>query len=120
MIGHSGAYRTILCGSAIRAYSMSFFSTDYTQVSRSFGFGSEFHSLQAPPHGVGVAVTLATIQSLCAPRFGTARRKSIPLKSSSFTPRETLRPLLYLRSQYDHNVIVSSGKVIPCFCKSRR
>jgi hypothetical protein len=44
---------------------------------------------------------------------GTARRKSIPARSSSFTSRETHARLLYLRSQYDHNEIVSSGKVIP-------
>jgi hypothetical protein len=45
--------------------------------------------------------------------YGTARRSGIPAKSSSFTRRETRAPLLYLRSQYDHGAIVSSGKVIP-------
>ncbi len=43
----------------------------------------------------------------------TARRRSIPAKSSSFTPRETRARLLYLRSQYEHNEIISNGKVIP-------
>jgi hypothetical protein len=44
---------------------------------------------------------------------GTARRRSIPAKSSSFTPSETRARLLYLRSQFEHREIISSGKVIP-------
>ncbi len=44
---------------------------------------------------------------------GTARRRTIPAKSSRFTPRETRARLLYVRSQYDHNEIISSGKVLP-------
>lgn len=42
-----------------------------------------------------------------------ARRRSVPAKASSFTPRETHARLLYLRSQYNHGEIISSGKVIP-------
>jgi hypothetical protein len=45
--------------------------------------------------------------------YGTARRRKIPANPSSFTPRETHARLLYLRSQYDHNEIISNGKVIP-------
>jgi hypothetical protein len=44
---------------------------------------------------------------------GTARRRKIPAKSSSFTPRETRARLLYLRSQYEHNEIINNGRVIP-------
>jgi len=44
---------------------------------------------------------------------GTARRGGIPARSASFTPRETHARLLYLRSQYEHNEIISNGKVIP-------
>ena len=45
--------------------------------------------------------------------YGTARRKGIPARATAFSPRETKARLLYLRSQYDHNEIVSNGKVIP-------
>lgn len=45
--------------------------------------------------------------------YGTARRRSIPAKSASFTPTETHARLLYLRSQYEHSEIVNNGKVIP-------
>jgi hypothetical protein len=45
--------------------------------------------------------------------YGTVRRSKIPTKPSGFTSREIRARLLYLRSQYDHNEIISSGKVIP-------
>jgi hypothetical protein len=45
--------------------------------------------------------------------YGTARRRSIPAKSSAFTPRETHARLLSLRSQYEHNELIHNGKVIP-------
>jgi len=49
-----------------------------------------------------------------ARRFrGVVRRRGVPQNVSGFAPRERQARLFYLRSQYDHTAIVSSGKVIP-------
>jgi hypothetical protein len=45
--------------------------------------------------------------------YSVARRTSIPAQSSSFTPKEIGSRLILLHSQYEHNEIVNSGKVIP-------
>jgi hypothetical protein len=44
---------------------------------------------------------------------GAARRSSIPEELPDFAPAEIRAPLLYLHSQYEHLDIVSGGKVIP-------
>jgi hypothetical protein len=45
-------------------------------------------------------------------KFSVAREK-MPESSSGFTHRERTAKLLYVRSQYEHMQIVTSGKVIP-------
>jgi len=44
---------------------------------------------------------------------GAVRRSSIPEELPDFTAGEIMAPLLYLRSQYEHEEIVSGGKVVP-------
>jgi hypothetical protein len=114
VVGHSGAYRTIL----------SWLGDPRVQqvilLDGLYGGLTEFRSwlLAHPgtkPHRM-VLVSSATWQqsNWFARRInGTARRGSIPENSSSFTFKETRARLLFLRSQYDHNEMISSGKVIP-------
>ena len=45
-------------------------------------------------------------------RYAAVREK-IPKTYAGFTKREKSSKLLYLRSQYGHNALVTNGKVIP-------
>lgn len=45
-------------------------------------------------------------------KFAVAREQ-VPASYAGFTKRERRAKLLYIRSQYEHNAIVTSGKVIP-------
>ena len=49
-------------------------------------------------------------------RFAVAREK-LPSNIGGFTKRERTAKLLYVRSQYEHMAIVTSGKVIPMLLK---
>jgi hypothetical protein len=44
---------------------------------------------------------------------GAVRRSNIPEEFSGFTPQQVRARLLYMHSQYEHEDIISSGKVIP-------
>jgi hypothetical protein len=72
-------------------------------------------SSSAKPHRLVLASIDTWRQSYRFARrtSGTALRRSIPATASTFSPRETRARLLYLRSQYEHGEIISSGKVIP-------
>ncbi|MGO8813154.1 MAG: hypothetical protein ACLQVG_00615 [Terriglobia bacterium] len=114
VVGHSGAYRTILFW---------LFEPRVQHVILLDGLysgQSEFRSWlrPRPPAKSHRLVLVSSDTWRQSNRFarrisGTARRRYVPTKSSSFVPSETHARLLYLRSQYDHSEIVSSGKVIP-------
>jgi hypothetical protein len=114
VVGHSGAYRTVLFW---------LFEPRVQHVILLDGLysgQSEFRSWLRPqprtkPHTM-VLVSIDTWRQsnrFARRIYGTARRRYVPARSSSFVPRETHARLLYLRSQYEHSEIVSSGKVIP-------
>ncbi len=114
IVGHSGAYRTILLW--LRDPRVRY----VILLDGLYGGQGEFRSWlrnspSAKPHRMVLVGCDTWRQSNRFARrvSGTARRRSIPLKSSTFTPRETRARLLYLRSQYEHSAIISSGKVIP-------
>jgi hypothetical protein len=113
-VSHSGGYRTIL--SWLRDPRVQYLIL----LDGLYGGQAEFRfwlrpSPRAKPHRMVLVSNETWRQSNRFVRSisGTARRRSIPAKSSSFTLRETRARLLYLRSQYEHNEIISSGKVIP-------
>jgi hypothetical protein len=114
VMGHSGAYRTILSWlDDSRVQNVILLDALYTGE-------EEFRVWLRPvPHGKPHRmVIVANDTHVQANRFarhmyGSARRRSIPAKASYFSPRETQARLLYIRSQYDHYAIVNSGKVIP-------
>jgi hypothetical protein len=114
VVGHSGAYRTIL------AWLHEPRLQCVILLDGMYGGQAEFHAwLRVPPRGPSHRMILVAIDTWRrSNRFarrtpGALRRRSIPEKSSSFTPRETRARLLFLRSQYGHMEIISSGKVIP-------
>lgn len=112
--GHSGAYRTILMW--LRDPRVQY----VILLDGLYAGETEFRDWLRPqphilPHHMVLVANGTWWQSTQFARriYGTARRSSIPAKSSSFTSHEIHAPLLYLRSQYDHNEIISSGRVIP-------
>jgi hypothetical protein len=114
VVGHSAAYRTILMWlSDPRLQYVILLDALYTGEAE-FAYWLRPH-LHAQPHRmVLVAIDTRRQSSRFARHIsGTARRGSIPARSSSFTARETQARLLYLRSQYEHNQILRNGKVIP-------
>ncbi len=114
VVGHSGAYRTIIPWlNDPHVQYVILLDALYTGQSE-FRYWLAPHS-GAKPHRMILVANLTRPESSRFARhiYGAARRRSIPAKASSFTPRETTARLLYLRSQYDHNEIVTGGKVIP-------
>jgi hypothetical protein len=114
VVGHSGGYRTILLW--LRDPRVQY----VILLDGLYAGQVEFRSwLRPPPPAKPHRMVLVSSDTWRqANRFarrisGTARRRTIPARSSRFTPRETRARLLYVRSQYDHNEIVSSGKVLP-------
>lgn len=114
VVGHSAAYRTIL-------FWLEDPHVQYVILLDALYSGEpEFRywlrmNPRARPHRMVLVASDTWRQSSRFARHtsGTARRGSIPAKSSSFTLREADARLLYLRSQYEHNQILSNGKVIP-------
>lgn len=118
VVGHSGAFRTILYWLRDPRVRYVILLDGLYRGQREFRYwlcssaGARSHRL----------VLVADETSQESDRFarripGTARRRSIPEKLPDFTPREIRAPLLYLRSQYEHVDIVSAGKVIPLVLK---
>lgn len=114
VIGHSGAYRTILCWlDDPRVQYMVLLDGLYSGQAE-FRHWLLPHPHVKPHHMVLVAYdTWWQSRKFARHIYGTARRRLIPEQSASFTPRETHARLLLLHSQYDHETIVSGGKVIP-------
>jgi hypothetical protein len=114
VMGHSGAYRTILPWLGDRRLQY------VILLDALYGGQAEFRSWLRPhphskPHRMVLVSNDTGWQSRQFARHisGAARRRSIPANASSFTSWETHARLLYLGSQYEHNEIISSGKVIP-------
>jgi hypothetical protein len=114
VVGHSAAYRTILMWlNDPRIQYLILLDAMYTGEG-AFRVWLHPHP-HAKPHQMVLVANDTRLQSNQFARhiFGTARRKIIPERASSFTPRETKSRLLYLRSQYDHYEIINNGIVIP-------
>jgi hypothetical protein len=114
VLGHSGGFRTLL--SWLHDSRLQY----VILLDGLYGGEAEFRSWLRPssrtkPHRMVLVASETWHESDRFARriYGTARRGIIPTESSSFTRREIWARLLYLRSQYDHNQIVSGGKVIP-------
>ena len=114
IIGHSGAYRTILQW-------LSDPRVQYIMLLDALYAGQvEFRAWLRPrpraqPHRM-VLVSVDTWRQsnrLARRVTGTVRRRGIPIKASAFTPRETHARLLYIRAQYPHADLISNGRVIP-------
>jgi hypothetical protein len=114
VMGHSGAYRTILLWLRDpRVQYLVLLDALYTGVPE-FRFWLRPRQHARPHRMILVGFdTAAQANYLARHVYGSLRRKSIPEKASLFTPRETQARLLYLRSQYEHSEIVNNGKVIP-------
>ena len=114
VMGHSAAYRTILLW-------LNDPRVQYVILLDALYIGEPQFRIWLSPHSRGRThrmVLVANDTRLQSNQFsrhiyGTARRRSIPAKATSFTLRETQSRLLYLRSQYDHNEIINGGMVIP-------
>ncbi len=121
VMGHSGAYRTILLWLGDPRVQHVILLDGLYAGQAEFRFWLR-PSPRAKPHRLVLVSTDTWRQSNRFARriSGTARRRSIPAKASSFTLRETRARLLYLRSQYEHNEIVISGKVIPVLLQISR
>lgn len=112
--GHSAAYRTILPW-------LNDARVQYVILLDGLYAGqAEFHDWLrtrqfAKPHRMVLVSNHTWRQSnLFARRTpGAIRRTGIPISASHFTARETHARLLYLRSQYNHDEMIRSGKVIP-------
>jgi hypothetical protein len=114
VVGHSGGFRTILLW--LRDPRVQ----DVILLDGLYAGQADYRSWLRPhphvkPHRMVLVASDTWRQSnqLARGTSGTARRSSIPAEASSFTAVETRARLLYLRSQYNHNEMISGGKVIP-------
>jgi hypothetical protein len=114
VVGHSGAYRTIL----------SWLGDPRVQyvilLDGLYSGQAEFRQWLLPhpdakPHRLVLVAydTRPQCRQFARHAYGMARRKMIPTQPASFTAREKHARLLLLRSQYDHDAMVSGGRVIP-------
>lgn len=114
IMGHSGAFRTILLWLRDpRVHYVTLLDGLYSGLP---DFRYWLHTRYATtPHRMVLVASDTWLQSnLLARRiYGTARRRGIPATASSFTPRETHARLLYVVSQYNHEEMINGGKVIP-------
>jgi len=114
VVGHSGAFRTILQW-------LDDPQLQYVILLDGFyGGQEEFRAwLQPQPHAKPHRMVLVARDTwressrFAHHTYGSARRNHIPAKASSFATHETHARLLCIRSQYDHSEIVSGGRVIP-------
>lgn len=114
VVGHSGAYRTILPWLSEPRLQHVILLDGLYSGQPEFRFWLHPQQRDKPHYLVLVSNdTWRQSNRFAHHIYGAARRQSIPDRPSSFTLREIHARLLYLRSQYDHDAIVSSGKVIP-------
>lgn len=114
VIGHSGAFRTIMQWIDHRAVEQIILLDAMYAGESAF---NEFIKTgkRADQHKL-IVVAAGTAQSSESfakkYKFAVAREK-MPSSYDGFTKRERGAKLLYIRSQFEHNAIVTSGKVIP-------
>jgi hypothetical protein len=118
VVGHSGAFRTILYWLHDPRVRYVILLDGLYRGQREFRYWL-CSSAGARSHRLVLVVDETSQES---DRFarrvpGTVRRSSIPEGLPDFTPQEIRAPLVYLRSQYEHVDIVSGGKVIPLVLK---
>ena len=114
VVGHSGAFRTILCWLSDRRL------RDLILLDGLYGREAPFRDWLRPEKGrpTKKLVLVGALTARKAERFAkryasAARRNGIPEDVSVFTRRELKAPILYLRSQYEHLQMVVSGRVLP-------
>ncbi len=114
VMGHSGAFRTImqwvdhrLVEQIILLDAMYAGESAFDEYIGS-GKRADEHKLIV----VGASTAQASAGFAQKYKFAVAREK-MPAASSGFSRRERTAKLLYIRSQYEHMAIVTSGKVIP-------
>jgi hypothetical protein len=114
VVGHSGAFRTILCWlddprvrDVILLDGLYHGQREFRYWLRGQGGGN--------PHRMVLVASMTSRQSSRLARNvpGAVRRNNIPEEFSGFTRQQVRARLLYMHSQYEHTDIVSSGKVIP-------
>ena len=114
VVGHSGAYRTLLLWLGDPRVQYVILLDGMYSGQSEFRYWLRPHPPAKPHRMVLVSIDTRWQSNRFARRTsGTVRRSYIPAKASSFTLRESHARLLYLRSQYGHGEIVSSGMVIP-------
>jgi hypothetical protein len=113
VIGHSGAFRTILGWLDDRRLQ------HLILLDALYGPPGPYDAFLRAGLRTGVRLVLvahdtARRSERFARRYrNVARKPAIPESLESFTGRDRAAPLLYLRSQYEHMEIVLSGRVIP-------
>jgi hypothetical protein len=118
VVGHSGAFRTILNWLRDPRVRFLILLDGLYRNERQFRYWLQY----APAHRSHQMVLVANETHEKSDRFarrfrGAARRERIPEDFSEFTKLERGARLLYLRSQYEHMEIVTGGKVLPLFLK---
>ena len=114
VMGHSGAFRTILPWLSDRRL------RHLVLLDGLYGRELPFHAWLRRGRGPSrkQLVVVASETSRKAERFAAryraaARRPAIPEDASQFTRKERSAPVLVMRSQYEHMDIVTNGLVIP-------
>jgi hypothetical protein len=114
VMGHSGAFRTVMQWVDHRLVDQ-IILLDALYAGES-AFDAFIASGKRADHHKLVVVAASTAEGSSSfarrYRFAVARER-MPSSSSGFSRRERVAKLLYIRSQFDHMAIVTSGKVIP-------
>ena len=118
VMGHSGAFRTVmqwvdhkLVDQIILLDAMYAGESAFDEFIAS-GKRADDHKL------IVVAASTAEESSSFAHKYKFAvARETVPSAMSGFTKKERRAKLLYIRSQFEHMAIVTSGKVIPLLLK---
>lgn len=114
VMGHSGAFRTVMQWVDHKLVQQIILLDAMYAGERAF---DEFigHGKRADHHKlvvVGADTAQGSAGFVKKYKFAVAREK-VPASYDGFSKREKRAKLLYIRSQYEHNSIVTSGKVIP-------
>lgn len=114
VMGHSGAFRTVMQWVDHKLVQQIILLDAMYAGERAF---DEFigHGKRAEHHKlivVGADTAQGSASFVKKYKFAVARER-MPATYDEFTKREKRAKLLYIHSQYGHNAIVTSGKVIP-------
>ena len=114
VMGHSGAFRTVMQWVDHKLISqIILLDAMYAGQSAFDDFIAEGKRADAHKLIVVGAGTAESSTSFIKKYKFAASREKMPASYGDFTKREKRSKLLYIRSQYEHNAIVTSGKVIP-------